>query len=130
MHRDLIKILTPFIISLVDIVNGVILYLKIEYNFEINGKILSASSHVFGSSVLLIAYILVRSPHMCKYYKASCYSLLMFHLYAILYIFTSISFLWYMYVSWVILSVSLICWIVYILGARTRRLIRQSYRRE
>lgn len=127
--KTLIKVLTPFIVSVIDAINGVLMYLSYKGLIEVDKKIFSSLDHLVGSSILLIAYIITRSSHMCKYYKMSCYLLIVFHVYAEIYIFTDITFHWYVYVSWAILALSFMFSVIYILGEKTRKLIRLSYKR-
>lgn len=127
--KTLLKVFTPFIVSLVDSINGILMYLSYKEIIFIDKDVFSSLDHFSGSSIILICYILSRSSHMCKYYKISCYLILAFHIYAEIYLYTEISFHWFVYLSWVLLSISVILSIIYILGAKTRKLIRQAYKR-
>lgn len=126
MFKTIIKMLTPFIISVMDIICGVILYLKLEYGITINYEVKETLSHLTGSSVLLIAYIIVHSTHMCKYYKSMCYLLLLFHVFTIIYIYTNITTLEYIYLTWSIMSISLVLWTISVLGHKTYKTIHQA----
>lgn len=124
-----LKLFTPFIASSITALNGVLMYLSFNLeNISIDKKIFTSLDHFSGSSILLVGYILARSPHMCKYYKASCYSLILFHTYAEIYIYTKISFNWFTYISIICLLASIVFWTIFILGAKTRRLIHRFYR--
>lgn len=124
----IVVIFTPFIVSIVDIINGVNLYMEVECGHVVDPKLYVTTEHATGSSILLTGYVLCRSSHMCKYYKLACWSIMIFHIYAELYIHTGIEYLWFAYLSWIIHTTGLILCIIYILGKRTRRLIRRAYR--
>lgn len=126
MIRTTIKMLTPFIISSVDVVNGVLLYLQSYCGYNYSNRLYSLLSHISGSSILLIAYVIVNSTHMCKYYKSSCWSLLMMHVFTIIYLYTDIKLLWYIYTTWTICALSLVLWTASILGKKTYNTIHQS----
>lgn len=123
-----LKVFTPFISASVSAINGVLMYLKIECEIEIDSNLFTSLDHSVGSSILFVSYVLARSPHMCKYYKASCYSLLIFNIYAEVYIHTKMAFNWFAYISITLLMASIVFWTIYALGAKTRRFIRQFYR--
>lgn len=128
MIKTAIKLLTPFIVSIVDIIGGVLLYLRCE-GYSITPIYREVLSHFSGSSLLLILYVIVSSPHMCKYYKTSCWLLLTFHVMSLLYIFTDITTLFYIYITWVIMVASLVCWTISILSCKIYKTINQSCKR-
>lgn len=128
--KMLIIVFTPFIVTIVDAINGVCLYMQVEGYWIIDKKLEPSTEHSAGSSLLLIGYVICRSKHMCKYYKYACWSIVAFHAFAELYIFTGITYLWFAYISWVIHSISFVLCVIYILGKKTHRLIRQFYKRE
>lgn len=127
--KMLIIVLTPFIVNIVDAINGVCLYLQVQKDWYIDPRLEPFTEHSTGCSLLLIGYVLCRSHHMCKYYKYACWSIVVFHLFAELYLFTSIKYLWFAYIAWVIHAITFVLCVIYLLGNRTRKLIRQFYRR-
>lgn len=126
MLKTVIKMLTPFIISVADIVCGVILFLRVKYEYDIPLLYRELLSHITGSSLLVIGYIIVSSKHMCKYYKASCYSLMLFHIMAIVYIITPMSAMSYIYSIWIFSTLSLVLWTISVLGHKTYKTISQA----
>lgn len=126
MFKTVIRFLTPFIISLSDGISGVILYLTKIGVCDYNPKIYTLFTHVSGSSILLVLYILATSVHMCKYYKSSCCMILLMHILSILYLYIELSFMWYIYIVWFLSLSSLIFWTAPLLGHKTYKTIHQS----
>lgn len=130
MIKTIIRMLTPFIISVVDIIDGVLLFLELFKDIEIDGRFYKLLSHCTGSSILLISYILLTSTHMCKYYKTACYLILLLHLYTIFYLYTDITIKTYLYLAIVLSLLSLVCWTISVLGHKTYKTIHQACKRE
>lgn len=130
MLKTIIKMLTPFIISFVNVLNGVLWLLTYKYEYVFNENINPFCSHLSGSSLLVVLYIIVHSTHMCKYYNASCYSLLLFHMLTIAYIFTKMDLSCYIYATLIVSLSSLILWTVSVLGRKTYKTIHQACIRE
>lgn len=128
--KTAIKMLTPFIISVNDIISGVLLFLRVEYKYEIDPTYREWISHCTGSSILVILYIIVSSTHMCKYYKTSCYTTLLLHILALIYIYTEITIIQYIYIIWISSVFSLVCWTISFLGHKTYKTIHQACTRE
>ena len=126
MFKTIIRFLTPFIVSVSDIICGVMFYLRIEEGIDISYSIRNTFSHCTGSSILLILYILATLVHMCKYYKSCCLCLLFFHVLSILYIYTDITTLQYVYATWIFSVISLILWTISVLGYKTFKTIHQA----
>lgn len=122
--------LTPFIISVVDIIDGVLLFLELFKDIEIDGRFYKLLSHCTGSSILLISYILLTSTHMCNYYKTACYLILLLHLYTIFYLYTDITIKTYLYLAIVLSLLSLVCWTISVIGHKTYKTIHQACKRE
>lgn len=130
MIKTFIRMLTPFIISLVDIVNGVMRYLEYKHDYKFDYRIYEIFSHGAGSSIILILYVLVTSIHMCKYYKSACWCLLILHLQTIAYLYIDLEFMWYLYIVWILSSLSLVFWTASLLGRKTYKTIHQACTRE
>lgn len=126
MLKTVIKMLTPFIISIIDIIDGVLLYLETMYNIVIDNRFYSFLSNTTGSSLLLMSYVIVTSTHMCKYYKTSCWMIVIMHILSIIYIYTDMTSLLYALGVWVFSGISLVCWTISILGHKTCKTIHQS----
>lgn len=123
MIKTLFRILTPFITIVADSINGVLLYRQYELNVGIYDDIYPVFNHLTGSSILLMSYVISTSNHMCIYYKMSCYTLIVMHLFSILYVYTNISVIEYVYYAWVLLSISFVMWLVAVLGHKTCKTI-------
>lgn len=130
MFKTFIKMLTPFIISVIDVIDGVLLYLEHYKGITVDARFYSLISHSTGSSILVLLYIIVSSTHMCKYYKTSCWMIVFMHTLTILYIYTNITLLFYLLGVWIFSGISLVCWTISVLGHKTYKTIHQSYKRE
>lgn len=126
MIKTLFRILTPFIAIIIDSINGVLLYRQYELHLEVETRLYSTFDHSTGSSILLIGYVLSTSTHMCIYYKISGLSIIAMHIFSIVYIWTPIKIIEYIYFVWVILGFAFIMWVISILGSKTAKTISQS----
>lgn len=116
MIKIIIKYLTPFIASLVDIINGVFLYIEYILKQEVDCRFYDLISHSTGSSLLFVAFVLVMADDMCKFYKASCWALLIMHMISITYIYTPIAVTAYIYIFLLFSMFSLITITISVLG--------------
>ena len=130
MIQAAIKLLTPFIIIVSDFINGVLLYNQYIAKEYVDETWYTLLSHTTGSSVLTISYIIVRSNHLCKYYKSSCAILLFMHIFSIVYVYTPISLIEYIYAMWVLCGISFVLLTIAILGRNTYKTIHQACIRE
>lgn len=126
MLRTIIKMLTPFIIAFVDVISGVIMFLRLRLDYNIDLSYRDLISHTTGSSILLMLYVIVNSTHMCKYYKSACYMILALHIYTIIYVYTDITTITYTYTVIVFSLLSLVCWTISVLGHKTYKTIHQA----
>ena len=124
--KIIFKFLTPFIVALVDIISGVLLYLKIYCDAEISNKIFTLFSHLTGSSILLMLYALFNTDKMCIYYKSACLMIILFHTFSIIYLYININCKWYIYICWMMSILSLVLWTISILGYKSYNTIHQS----
>lgn len=129
MINTILRYFTPFIISVIDFINGVLLYLQYVQDIDIDGRIYKLMSITGGSSMIVIAYILATSRHMCKYYKASCWILMFMHFISFVYIYIEITIVEYVYALTVLSMISAVMATASILCSKTIKVIRQSYRR-
>lgn len=129
MINTLLRYLTPFIASVIDVIYGVSLYINYVEPEMISQKFFNLLSLTGGSSILLIGYLISTSKHMCKYYKLSCWIIFFMHVLSIVYTYTPITFIEYIYVFTILSMVSLVVSTVSILGCKTSRAIRQAYKR-
>lgn len=129
MIKTLLRYFTPFIISVIDFINGVLLYMEYVQHVSVDGKIYKLLSITGGSSILVIAYMLATCRHMCRYYKASCWILMLMHIISLIYIYTPITVVTYIYVLTVFSMISSVLATAAILCGKTIRVIRRSYRR-
>lgn len=128
MIKTLFKILTPFIAIIADAINGVLLYRQYELELMVDTRLYPTFDHSTGSSVLVIGYILATSSHMCKYYKISCWLIILMHVFSIIYVWTPIKIIEYIYFCWVILGFAFVMWVIPILGNKTAKTIDQACR--
>lgn len=130
MYKNLIKtvlkLLTPFIVCIASIINGVLLYLQHVKGVAINESIYTDMSHTCASSIICIACILAYSTHMCKYYKASCWLIIAMHLLSIIYEHTGFEYVLYLYSIWVLGAFCFVCSVASILGYKTANTINQA----
>ena len=126
MFRTFIKMLTPFIMSITDIVNGVMFCLCLLKDIPFNTQLNTTLSHLTGSSVLVVFYIIVNSKNMCKYYKTACYFLLVKHIFSLIYLYTDISSLVYVYAIITFSVLSLVFWTASLLGLKTYKTMSQA----
>lgn len=129
MIKTIFRFLTPFITIIADAINGVLLYRQYELEKVVDERIYPTIDHLTGSSILLIAYVLCTSTHMCIYYKTSCWTLIFIHVLSIVYVYTSITVIEYIYYVWVLLGFSFIMWTISVLGYKTAKTISQSCKR-
>lgn len=129
MLKTCIILLTPFIISIVDIINGVLLYLQYFCEVKVDYRLYQAMTHTTGSSILLMVYVIYRSTHMCKYYKSACWMILIMHIISIIYHYTPISLINYLYIVWVISAMALVVSTISILGYKTYKTINSACKR-
>lgn len=129
MFKTFIKMLTPFIMSIFDITNGVMFYISLKYDVTFDNRIYSLFGNLCGSSLLVIFYIMVNSTHMCKYYKTACILLLIKHLVSISYLYTELTQIEYTYIILTLSTFSLVCWTISVLGYKTYKTIHQSCKR-
>lgn len=129
MINTILRYFTPFIISVIDFINGVLLYLQYVQDIDIDGRIYKLMSITGGSSMIVIAYILATSRHMCKYYKASYWILMFMHFISFVYIYIEITIVEYVYALTVLSMISAVMATASILCSKTIKVIRQSYRR-
>lgn len=126
MIKTLFRILTPFIAIIADAINGVLLYRKYELHLIVEERFYPTFDHSTGSSVLLIGYVLSTSTHMCIYYKISCCAIIAMHVFSIIYTWTPIKIIEYIYFVWVILGFAFVMWVISILGYKTYKTIGQA----
>lgn len=81
MVARLIRIYTPFICALAAIIHGVLVLT------EYDGYAYCVLSDLTGHSLLLMAYVFATSKRMCKWYKVTCWLLVMIHIINIYYSF-------------------------------------------
>ena len=129
MINTILRYFTPFIISVIDFINGVLLYLQYVQDIDIDGRIYKLMSITGGSSMIVIAYILATSRYMCKYYKASYWILMFMHFISFVYIYIEITIVEYVYALTVLSMISAVMATASILCSKTIKVIRQSYRR-
>lgn len=129
MIKTIIRYTTPFIASINDVIYGVLLYMEHIEKHEIDNKIYETLDLLGGSSILLIAYLIVTSRHMCKFYKTACWIILFMHVFSIIYIYTPITVIEYIYAFTVLSMFACVSSTIAVLGRRTTRVIRQQYRR-
>lgn len=129
MLNTILRYFTPFVICIINIANGICLYRQYILDIEEYNYLYKIFSHTCGSSILVIMYILAMSKHMCIYYKSACYLLMFMHILSIIYTFTQISLVTYLYFIWIICILSFVLLTVSVLGLKTAKLIRQSYKR-
>lgn len=123
MIKTIIKYLTPFIVSFIDVINGVCLYIQYILNINIDERFYPTFSHSSGSSVLLIAFVIAMTKDMCKFYKASCYGLLIMHIISLIYTWTPITIVVYIYIFIIFSLLSLIGITIAILGYKVHTMI-------
>lgn len=130
MYKNLIKtvlkLLTPFIVCIASIINGVLLYLQHIKGVDINESIYTDMSHTLSSSIICILCILAYSTHMCKYYKASCWLIIAMHALSIVYEHTGFKYVLYLYSGWVLGAFCFVCSVISILGYKTANTINQA----
>lgn len=124
--KTLLRFLTPFLTILVDTINGVLLYRQYALELEVDKRLYSVFDHSTGSSVLLIGYVLATSTHMCVYYKISCCIIMAMHIFSIIYVYTPITTIEYIYYAWVLMGCSFVMWVASLLGHKTYKTIHQS----
>lgn len=129
MIKIIVKYLTPFIASLVDIINGVFLYIEHILRQDVDCRFYDLISHSTGSSVLFVAYVLVMADDMCEYYKASCWALLIMHMISITYIYTPITVTAYIYIFLLFSMFSLITVTIAVLGHKARVMLNWAGKR-
>ena len=106
MVARLIRIYTPFICSIVAIIHGV-LFLR-----GYDGMIYSIFSDITGHSILLISFVLATSKRMCRWYRYTCWLLLLVHFVNLLYYFGA-DYFKVVYAGLVINFISLITFLIY-----------------
>lgn len=79
MFNKFIKQYTPFICAIVSIVH---IFLYID---GYRGSLYGVLNNLTGHSVIVILFILYHSRRMCKWYKLSCWMLILIHVSNILY---------------------------------------------
>lgn len=126
LFKTIIKVIAPFIILLSDIIYGALVYMDAERDVPLNENLCYVISHTCGSSIFVVLYIIAHSTHMCIYYKTSCYILLCMHIFTIIYIYTDITFLQYIYYFGVMCMLVFITWVISLFTQRTACLISQS----
>lgn len=106
--RRLIRIYTPFICSIVAIINGV-MYLKgIEIpNFDY------IMSETTGHSFLLVLYMFSTSKGVCIWYKLNLLCLLLIHVDGTIYFFSNMEFDSYCFSVIVFSIIGLLCFLLY-----------------
>lgn len=124
-----VRYFTPFIISVMDFINGVLIYMEYVQHVSVDGNVYKLLSITGGSSILVIAYMLATSRHMCRYYKCSCWILMFMHVISVVYIYTPIAVVTYIYALTVLSMVALVLATAAILCRKTIRVIRRAYRR-
>lgn len=133
MYKNLIKtvlkLLTPFIVCIASIINGVLLYLQHVKGVAVNESIYTDMSHTSASSIICMLCILAYSTHMCKYYKASCWLIIAMHVMSLIYEHTGFEYVLYLYSIWVIGAFCFVCSVVSILGYKTANTINQVCKR-
>ena len=107
MIARLIRIYTPFICALAAIVHGV-LFLQ-----EYEGNAIYVFSDLTGHSIVMVAYILATSKRMCRWYKYTCYLLLIMHFLNLAYVAFDIDYYILLYAGLVINIFALITFLIY-----------------
>lgn len=106
--RRLIRIYTPFICSIVAIINGVIYLKGIDLpNFDY------IMSETTGHSFLLVLYMLSTSKGMCIWYKLNLLCLLLIHVDGTIYYFSDMEFNSYCYGIIIISIIGLLFFLLY-----------------
>lgn len=124
--KTIIKVLAPFVILLNDIIYGALVYIKLETKIEVDKNLFYLLSHICGSSIYVVLYIICHSTHMCVYYKSSCYMLLNMHIFTIMYLYTDITFIRYLYYMGVMGMFTFIMWVASLFALKTAKTINQS----
>lgn len=130
MIYTILRYLTPFIASVNNTIYGVLLYLQCKDIYEASPSIYKTFDILSGSSILFISYLISASRHMCKYYKTSCWLLMIMHIMSIIYLYTPITVIEYIYALTVLSMISTVASTAAILGHKTYKTIHQACTRE
>lgn len=106
MIARLIRIYTPFICALAAIIHGV-LYLS-----GYDGIYLYTICEFTGHSIIMVAYLLAASKRMCRWYRYTCWLLLLVHFVNLLHYFGA-DYFKVLYAGLVINLISLITFLIY-----------------
>ena len=130
MKDTLIRYLTPFIASLNNVIYGVLLYLQYNGEIELRNCVYKTFDVLCGSSLLFVFYLISTSKHMCLFYKSACWLIVFMHIMTLVYLYTSVTVISYIYGITIMSMFALILSTAAILGRKTAKAINQAYKRE
>lgn len=103
-----IRVYTPFICTLMALINGVLFYSPIEYKvFKYLG------SATCGYSVIVTLYFFATSRRMCIWYKLNLTCLLLIQILGIVYYFTRMEFNTYIYSTVLLSAFGIMCFLIF-----------------
>lgn len=107
MVARLIRIYTPFICALSALIHGVLSLC------EYDGYAYYVLSDMTGHSLLLLSYVFATSKRMCKWYKLTCWLLVLIHVLNLSYVAFGIEYYTILYAGLVINILALITFLIY-----------------
>ena len=112
MVARLIRIYTPFICALTAIIHGVL------YLMQYGGTLQYYLNEMTGQSIIMVAYLLATSKRMCRWYRYTCWLLMLVHMLNLLYYIgfskgIEINYFNILYAGLVINFISLITFLIY-----------------
>lgn len=122
--NKLIKLYTPFICSISSTIHGVLYINKVDTVFY------WLASNLTGHSLLVLAFILIHSKRMCKWYKLSIYCLMFVHVVNILTRFELISRPDSIKMSILINLAALLFWLIFRVTYKTTNIILRECKYE
>lgn len=129
MKRLPVIYFTPFIASFNNAIYGVLLLFEQKGLFYSDWEVYKIFDIISGSSILFVAYLIATSKKMCIYYKCSCWLLMIMHIISLIYLYTPIKVITYIYAITILSMISLVASTAAILGRKTCRTIVQYRKR-